>query len=111
MGPKKRMLGLATPILAMALAVGEASGANAGKADACDEWDGSLVVTDLPLQEPKGNGQEHLPVIQRASKPVKQDELEFRIFSDSIWPLPARTGKSAPEAQLPTGVTPVRCQL
>jgi hypothetical protein len=42
---------------------------------------------------------------------VQQDDLEFQIVSDSIWPLPARAEKGAPGAELPTGASPVRFQL
>jgi hypothetical protein len=81
------MLGLVTPLLTVTLAVG------------------------VPLQGPKENGQENLPVLQRTSKPVQHDDLEFQLVSDAIWPLPARAGNSNPKLELPTGASPVRFQL
>jgi hypothetical protein len=96
MSPKKWMLGLAISVLTVALSLGAAMGSNAG---------------DDAHQEPKGTGLENLPVIQHVSKPVKQGDLEFQIVADAIWPMPARTGKRAPESGLPTGESPVRFQM
>jgi hypothetical protein len=111
MGAQTKLLGRRTLVLAVALAAGVAIGAKAGQDATCAEGDGCSGVAEAPLQESNGNGPENVPVIQRVSKWVWQDGLEFQVIADSIWPMPARTGKSAPELQFPAGATPVRLQL
>jgi hypothetical protein len=97
MGLKKKMLCLATVVLTGVLTVWAVIWANAGEAP----------IRAEPLPQPKAAA--NLPVIQQTSKPTKTDNLEFQIVSSTIWPLPARIGKSPPE--IPAGQSRVQFQL
>jgi len=111
MGPNKMMLCLATVGLTGALAVGAVIWAYAGEDPVRAEPHGDLPMASVSLPEPsvEGKAEANLPVILQTSKPVKADNLEFQIVSSTIWPMPARIGKSPPE--IPAGESPVQFQL
>jgi len=111
MAPKKMMLCVATVLLTGALGAGAVIWANAGEGQFRAESHRDLATANVQLPEPsvEGKAEANLPVIQRTSKPVKADNLEFQIVSSTIWPMPARIGKGPPE--IPAGESPVQFQL
>jgi hypothetical protein len=113
MGAKKWMGRVTLVVLAGSFGVGCASWANASEEAVRPLGRGDVALPNVPIPEPRIERKfaASLPAARQTSQPVRIDDLEFRIVSNTIWPMPARVGKSPPGIQLPTGESPVQFEL